>query len=768
MTSIRGTTPFTPPALPEYNEAAETTPSKPVMERSPDAPMVAPKPLRTRHHFPGLQLPPAIAGSVRLSRGTDALQEQAVSATRQRSAPSNARSEGAERFPSLGEARLKSLQLFDSVANEDKINPSHANQVYARIVKAHRLLRGLFNESPDLKSDIKYWDALMFAGEINNRLKRHAGLPGVNVDVTFLASSKELSGGIRRLGKDVHDGFEMTFTPKSRTEYFWTTAAHEALHASQYNRGQDALKEENLQTYRDNKPLVDFTGHPREKMLQLASNLPKKMSGTSTDSRSQSSMEIYTALPWELQALLEDAEALRLIEDDVHSQASPEQSFQLNSGLEKLGPLFTQAAKKLGGDSTDKVIANLFYRNQAFIFPKESGKALDYIENILCEVEALHTAMQSRGWDDKHTDLLSESMNKLSKDLSGRGKHFSAETHLHFISASLQSINDLLMKSDNAVDLRLPKVLPAQGQFEAGKAHPLAMLTDVLQAQFSNDLRAHPLASLDHKGISEMLFNAKKQSLFADKALSLQNRLINGETVLGIEDELKDVVSALATTLAGVHHLPMPAMHIFEAPSTFDHHEGLNLSGDQKRKIEFNPLTWQFHIPVHTLMEPDRLEARLSQMSKRLAWASIAIMIQPMYASKDLTTTHQYLRKERSAGAVNTLARDFLNPVKKELLGLAAGSKKYVKQNPTSAAALMHYAVLATPNLTEHLAWHRGLRETTKRNMAHGADAGRVYAALAHERNQLLTVAIERAIKVDSIVMQGQQAHTQEEQAQSV
>jgi hypothetical protein len=757
---------FTLPSIRRPSELAPNTtrfgenePKKDSPEPSIDSPLKRPalssSCLRTREHIPGLRDIQNVAGAAVLADNTDILQDQVVLAARQNLLSRQKLPEGTDRFPSLGKAKLDSVRQFDSVANEDRLNPTHANQVYAKIVKAHSLLRTLFNQFPALKNDIKYWDALMFVGEINNRMKKHSGLPEATVDVTLLSNSRKLSGGIRRLGADAGGGFEITFTPKSRTEYFWTTAAHETIHVSQYNRNAKALEEQNLQAFSPNEPLIGFQGHPREKMLQLAGSLPKKLNAVAVDPSSEAFIDIYTALPWELQALLEDTEALRLIEDELHSQSLTSKFIEKDSGLEKLAPLFVQAAKKLGGDRIDKFMSSLFYGKDAFIFAEKSGKAFDHIEKIMVEVEALHSAMNSSGWNAGHGELLRKSMNELSNNLIARGKHFSAETQLNLISAGLQSINDRLKTSPEASQLRLPKTVTYPGEFEAGKTGAIAMLADVLHAQFPKETDSPAVAGLDGASLGKILLSAKTESGFTEKVASLKDRLANDETFSASElkNVLIEAVGCLASTLSGVKKLPMPALHIFDASPTFDHVPGMNLGGDQKRKIEFNPITWQFHVPVDQLAQPARLEARLSRMASRLAWASTAVMLQPLYTSPDFTDTYRYIRKERSMGAVNSLARGFINPVKNKLRRCAAEAKSHVRNDPLCAAALVHHAVRATPDFTEHLAWHRGLRNSVKPHKAEQPAAKAVYDARTHERNRLLPVAIERALKVDAAEM---------------
>ncbi|WP_326405151.1 hypothetical protein [Methylibium sp.] len=650
----------------------------------------------------------------------------------------------------LRNAQLAQARTMANVAEEDHLTRRQKNLSYAQLMRGVATLLATA-ESSVPPAQRPALEALLLAGEHHNRWVHHVG--GAS---QTLPPHEHVAAG----SDGVYAGYDLDGLTTTRAALETATLAHESVHEAQHNRRS-----------RDSSAHpFDTSRHDLALQLDLASRLPPIVRHENIEPPAE--YTAYCLHPWETQAFLEEQPA-----SDLLPRASSTLSMKplrAEAGMAALPLLLAQAAEAV----LEAIPAHTENNTPAGLRLNDPQVARR-MESIVFHTAELYGIAYSRAHSPQRAARLAQTLEDLA-GLPAPRSHAEGLAHLDEIARALQRAMDDVAQAGLARHLA-PGTNAAQRaavakRFADAKDEPALELAQVL-GRIGLRLGRTRVVTADAPSIARSFEAARQDSGFADAVAALQAR----RGTVPRPEAIRDAVMRLGAALMGVApgQLPdalLPQVHLYAAPSLeFERVPGLNappprLDGDapsatsaresshQRRKAEFDPHTWQFHVPEHLLLEEaaGRLPARLAGLAADFAYTVVALMHRSSVdAEAEQAAGWIPMAPVSHAGDV----MDVLDALQADELRIdgspfaAAGGLLrermacFVDEHPESAAAILHAVVRATPMRDEHPRWHEGLRAELKAQARAGSeDARDAYESRTLLRWQQAPVALRRAV----------------------
>jgi len=654
------------------------------------------------------------------------------------------------REANLIKAKLGVARALSAIHHEDMLPPEVANQVHALLIEASGAIMATAGHADMRSRDAKILHSLLLLGERDNRLRHHNGQdPASAAPLNYRAGGSGAAGTVTP--NSVFPGIaSMNATPDATTTV--GNVAHESVHEAQHNHtAYNYWDHSALQTQRT--ATVDTRGHARAGLLDAAIALPNFRN--IVPDGSSGPIELYTAKPTEMQAFLEQSAVHSLVAE--LNPGAPVISgdpgdfgpaLKAGCGMELLPPLLVQAAWQLNSRNALARLSDRLTPDEylATYDPAQHPQASEHVQQILLATSAIHHATRSAAWTDEAGATLAQAM----RALDGRLRNTPGLDGTQRLAEMATTLGEFVqqLRAAEGHALQQPRGdAPTPQEFHIAKTSPEFVLRNKL-AEISANAAPGQRVYADPLKLPSALKDVKAD--FREGVAEL--RRIKERRQLTPEDVQRTIMRLVAplTGLPGAILPPevLPAVHLYEADSMeLAQEPGLNVGSHQKRKASFEPITWQLHIPLQALDDPERLEARLAGLAADVAYTMAAFM--------DAGPPRGNVRKTAESTGLRKAERTMtLGIVRSVLEHFRPTANEYVDAHPDSAAAALRTVIGATPRRFTDRAWHEGLRAEVKaagmaddESTPGGDPAARAaYQARSHQRWRLPAVAFRRAL----------------------
>jgi len=437
----------------------------------------------------------------------------------------------------------------------------------------------------------------------------------------------------------------------------------------------------------------------------------------------------------------------------LQRQALNPSTFPKDCGMDLLGPVLARVGRKLNGYSKFKTtVRTVFGQNKVTeLHPKSRDDFSGQMARITLVCGQLLDATHSAGWGPDSAAELKGILLAIDQEArSSKGRKMDGSVQLQDIADRLCGFYEKISETKGHL-LDTPQgdsVRPAKAtRLKEEPVATLQTLVNGLSKPEKTGRKGAPARSRQFAAMDRQLESLKVDCGFRGAVNALKERIEQGTED---EESIQRAIRPLALELMGVprgHKIPprvLPPVALENAPDgslDIPRVEGLNEAGHQRLKAEFEPSSWQFHVPREILKDTGRLEDRLAKLAAKLAWYAVEEMAPP-----ERTGALEW-QKPTPFGRDRGLLRE----VKRDLQSLRETSDRFIGQDPRSPAAALRTLVQATPLTLTGDDWQKGLRRQVKADMNDPAHPDAQQAAQAHRaqearRWQLNFVAFVRAV----------------------
>jgi hypothetical protein len=383
--------------------------------------------------------------------------------------------------------------------------------------------------------------------------------------------------------------------------------AHESVHEVQFANRSGDLSKRPIQPERKN--FFSVAQHT----VPLRASIPLPMTKHGEDR--------YHTAPWEVGAHLEES-ALEL---NAHRDRGTAVQFGTKGDLDTFSDMLRTIAGSLFDDPKVKADAKGSRDNGGMEytanFDENQLPAFEATSNILLRLNDIQEMQRS-----KMMPQVAEAVHGAMENLKSEVANESDSTKA--LQLMLTKLDGLAKKlnAEYGAELHVPAnaldITGAVADFDEAHQKPLEQL------KITGTRRgvAAPGSSLEAEVTPAHIDAALKDSGFSEAYSALQKAINSGTEIP--HQELTEPVMKLANYLlcSSIKKVPDIALNVYEDLNPeIPVVKGLNTTS-QERKIRFDVASWQMHVPMHVLDEPEKLAGRLAKVAVDIAQASRTMM----------------------------------------------------------------------------------------------------------------------------------------------